>query len=504
METGKASSQNLPCGYDLVVRIPLDRDADEPLFRQIERWLRGDIASGGLPPSTRLPSTRALADDLGVSRITVANAYAELDRDGLITSREGSGTFVAAPVSVLRQAPEPNGQSWPLWQREIHRSAGEDSAPSPPPHPEMIAFTGVGDPRMFPVNEFGRTIKEVLARDGTGALEYGPFDHGYGPLRETVVQLLASQGIHTNARQVLITSGSQQAIALTCQVLVKRGDTVLVEQPTYNLALDLFRALGLTIVGVPVDEHGMRVELVEDLLQQHHPRMIYTIPNFQNPAGASLSTARRRRLLSLAARYNVPILEDDFVGDLRYEGRALPAIKALDHVGQVIYVGTFSKLLMPGLRVGFLVADGPILEEVGALKQVHDLTTSPLMQRVIDRYVTVGRYQTHLRRTTRAYRARRDAMHTAVREFLPSATVAPSHGGLFTWLHLSGPVSTQTLVSYALDEGVDFAPGQRFFANPTDGEHFLRLNFATRTPDEIGQGMLRLGIALNRALNDEP
>ena len=202
----------------------------------------------------------------------------------------------------------------------------------------------------------------------------------------------------------------------------------------------------LTVVGVPVDEHGMRVELVEDLLQQHHPRLIYTIPNFQNPSGASLSVDRRRQLLTLAARYNVPILEDDFVGDLRYEGRALPAIKALDHLGHVIYVGTFSKLLMPGLRVGFLVADGPILDQIGIIKRVHDLTTSPLMQRVIDRYVTVGRYQSHLRRTTRVYRARRDALSAAVREFLPGATVAPSHGGLFAWVRVPGGVSTQTLL----------------------------------------------------------
>jgi GntR family transcriptional regulator / MocR family aminotransferase len=486
------------------MRIPLDRDGDEPLFRQIENWLRDGIVSGGLPPSTRLPSSRSLASDLGVSRITVANAYAELDRDGLIASREGSGTFVAAPVSVPSPAPASNGKSWPLWQQESRRSAAGDAVPSRPPHPELIAFTGVGDPRMFPIDEFARTIKEILARDGTSALEYGPFDHGYGPLRETVVHLLASQGIHTAAQQVLITSGSQQAIALACQVLLKRGDTVLVEQPTYNLALDLFRAMDLTIVGVPVDEHGMQVELVEDLLQQHHPRLIYTIPNFQNPSGASLSGTRRRRLLTLAARYNVPILEDDFVGDLRYEGRALPAIKALDHVGQVIYVGTFSKLLMPGLRVGFLVADGPILEQLGVAKRVDDLTTSPLMQRVVDRYVTVGRYQAHLRRTTRAYRARRDALHTAAREFLPSATVASSHGGLFAWLRLSGPVSTQTLLPYALDEGVDFAPGHRFFANPTDCDHFLRLNFATRTPDEISQGTRRLGIALRRANSESP
>ncbi len=353
---------------------------------------------------------------------------------------------------------------------------------------------------MFPVNEFARTIKEVLGRDGTSALEYGSFDHGYGPLRETVVQLLASQGIHTNSGQVLITSGSQQAIALTCQVLLKRGDTVLVEQPTYNLALDLFRAMGLTIVGVPVDEHGMVVELVEDLLQQHHPRLIYTIPNFQNPTGASLSGARRRRLLTLAARYNIPILEDDFVGDLRYEGRALPAIKALDHVGQVIYVGTFSKLLMPGLRVGFLVADGPILEQTRrpqAGPRPDDLAAHAARRRSLcHRRPLSGAPASDDPRLPCPPRRSAQLRYTSS---CPGATVAPSHGGLFAWLRLSGPVSTQTLVSYALDEGVDFAPGHRFFANPTDGEHFLRLNFATRTPEEISEGARRLGIALKRA-----
>jgi GntR family transcriptional regulator / MocR family aminotransferase len=486
------------------MRIPIDRDGAEPLFRQIEQWLRDAIASGGLPPSTRLPSSRTLANDLGVSRITVANAYAELDRDGLIASREGSGTFVAAPVSVPSGTPESTRTTWPLWQQSSRRSVADDDASRRPPHPDMIAFTGVGDPRMFPVAEFARTIKEVLGRDGTEALEYGQFDQGYAPLRDTVVQLLASQGVHTDASQVLITSGSHQAIALACHVLLQRGDTVLVEQPTYNLALDLFRAMDLTIVGVPVDGHGMEVDRVEDLLQQHHPRLIYTIPNFQNPTGASLSNDRRRRLLTLAARYNLPILEDDFVGDLRYEGRALPAIKALDHVGHVIYVGTFSKLLMPGLRVGFLVADGPILDELTDHKRVHDLTTSPLMQRVVDRYVSVGRYQAHLRRTIRAYRSRRDTVLTAAHEFLPNATVAPVHGGLFAWLRLHEPVSTQTLRSYALDEGVDFAPGQRFFTNATDGNHFLRLNFATTTPDEISQGMRRLGVALRRASREHP
>jgi GntR family transcriptional regulator/MocR family aminotransferase len=313
------------------------------------------------------------------------------------------------------------------------------------------------------------------------------------------MHVLASQGIQARAQDVLITSGSQQALALVCQVLVKAGDVILVEKPTYNLALELFRALNLKIIGVPVDEHGMQVEWLESMLQQYHPRLIYTIPNFQNPSGACLSGARRRQMLALAERYNVPILEDDFVGDLRYDGHAQPAIKALDSGGWVIYVGTFSKMLMPGLRVGYLLAQGPIFERLARQKRVQDLTTAPLMQRVLDQYVTVGRYQAHLRRSTRIYRQRRDAMLAAIRHFLPTGvSVFSPQGGLFIWLKLPDGVSALSLLRLALEMGVEFAPGTRFFTNPVEGEPFLRLNFAACTPDEIDKGIRRLGLALKR------
>jgi GntR family transcriptional regulator/MocR family aminotransferase len=363
-----------------------------------------------------------------------------------------------------------------------------------------ISFTGVGDPRQFPLNDFAKTMQAVLRRDGTAALEYGAFDGGYSPLRETVIHVLASQGIQARAQEVLITSGSQQALALVCQVLLKAGDVVLVEKPTYNLALELFRTLGLKIVGVAVDEQGMQVEELEPLLQQYHPKLIYTIPNFQNPSGACLSGARRRQLLTLAQRYNVPILEDDFVGDLRYEGRAQAAIKALDSGGWVIYVGTFSKMLMPGLRVGYLLAHGPIFERLVRQKRVQDLTTAPFMQRVLDLYVTVGRYQRHLRRSTRLYRVRRDAMLAAIRRYLPGASLAAPQGGLFIWLRLPSGISALELLPLALEAGVEFTPGTRFFSSPAEGAAFVRLNFAARTPQEIELGIQRLGTAMDRLL----
>lgn len=482
------------------MRIPIDRNLKTPLYCQIETWLKENISSGGLAPGTRLPASRVLADELGVSRITVKNAYAGLESDGLILTREGSGTYVMPPAAESTRVSEDGAFAWPLWQVE---AAGEpqprfETGRPQHRHPQLISFTGVGDPRLFPLRDFAHTLQDVLRRDGLSALEYGAFGGGYGPLRETVTHVLASQGIQAHPQNVLITSGSQQALALACQVLLKAGDVVVVEKPTYNMALDLFRFLGLKMIGVPVDEGGMQVDGLETLLQQVHPRLIYTIPNFQNPSGACMSGARRRQLLALAQRYNVPILEDDFVGDLRYEGHAQPAIKALDGGGHVIYVGTFSKMLMPGLRVGYLLANGPIFKRLVDQKQAQDLTTAPLMQRALDRYVTVGRYQAHLRRTTRLYRARRDAMLGAIRRHLPGVRVLPPQGGLFAWLKLPDGLSSLKLLPLALEAGVEFAPGTRFFPLPGEGEPFLRLNFAACTPEEIEQGMLRLGQVLRR------
>lgn len=486
------------------MRIPLDRQSPVPLYQQIQGYLRQNIQSGSLEAGTRLPATRQLAADLGVSRITVKNAYALLESDGLIATREGSGTFVIEALHDRASQRDRAHASWPLWQQELIEPC-EEAAPTPPdrvaPHPEAIAFTGVGDPRHFPVRDFFNAMHAVLRRDGLAALTYGDFDGGYPPLRATITHVLASQGIQAHPDHVLITSGSQQALALVCQILLRPGDTVLVERPSYNLALELFRSLKLRVMGVPVDAAGMCVDMIEPLLQQYHPRLIYTIPNFQNPSGACLSGSRRRQLLALADRYNIPILEDDFVGDLRYDGRAQPAIKALDTAGQVIYTGTFSKMLMPGLRVGYVLADGPVFDTLVRHKRVADLTTSTLMQRTLDRYVTVGRYQTHLRRSCRLYRQRRDAMLDAIGHYLPrDVTLDPPQGGLFVWLGLPEGCVSSALLSIAAEEGVTFAPGSRFFPDPHDGEPFLRLNFATQTPDDIERGIQRLGRAMLRQL----
>ena len=487
------------------MRIPIDRQSDVPIYKQIEKYLRKGILSGNLAPETRLPATRKLARDLGVNRITVGNAYAELEADGLICSRVGSGTYVLPPWQIPPIPEVATGDPWPLWQQNLGNGGSASKRDlllkllNESQHPDPISFAGgVSDPLRFPVDEFRKIIQKVMRRDGIAALEYGDV-RGYAPLRSTISHILASQGVQISSDNILITAGSQQALALVTQLILKQGDVILVESPTYSEALGLFADLGLKIVGIPIDENGMQVEKLERLLLQHHPKLIYTIPNFQNPSGTCLSGQRRRQLISLADRHNLPILEDDYVGDLRYEGRAQPALKALDPGGRVIYISTFSKMLMPGLRVGFLAAEGPIYDRLVTYKSFNDLTTSNLIQRALDAFVSVGRYQTHLHRSCQAYRKRRDAMMSAIHRHMPTGTqVYTPRGGLFAWLRLPGKLSCDNLFIFAVEEGVSFSPGTYFFPDGFSGEDCMRLNFSKQTPEMIHEGMIRLRKAIDR------
>lgn len=486
------------------MRIPIDRQNPLPLYAQIENHLRQGILSGSLAPDTRLPASRQLAQDLGVNRITVENAYSALEADGLVFSRVGSGTYVL-PTNPLPKIPKTSaGASWPLWQQSLpDRGLGARAAVEGmrilAGHPDPISFAGgVSDSHLFPADDFRKVLQAVMRRDGIQALDYGD-RRGYTPLRETIAHILASQGLQISPENVLITAGSQQALALVSQLLLEPGDTILVESPTYSGALDLFRALNFKIISVPVDGQGMQVDLLEKQLQQHHPKLIYTIPNFHNPTGTCLSGARRHQLIVLSDRYNVPILEDDFVGDLRYEGRAQPALKALDPGGRVIHVSTFSKMLMPGLRVGFLVADGPVYDSLVKYKRVNDLATSSLIQRALEDYVTVGRYQAHLRRSSSIFHKRRDAMQTAIQHHLPAEIqIDPPQGGLFLWMKLPQNLSADALLPLAISEGVDFMPGSSFFLEEADGLNWLRLNFVVHSEEKIEDGIHRLGKAVKR------
>jgi GntR family transcriptional regulator/MocR family aminotransferase len=495
------------------MEIPLDRDDAAPLYQQIQTYIARLIQEGVLPPHTRLPATRQLATDLGVNRITVGNAYAELEAAGLVYAQTGRGTFVSEPPGPgarLNHTPtKPAMGEGPLWQQALAARPSPFSDGQWPGmlrrarEPGLISFAGgVPDADTFPVEDFRRAMQTVFKRDGQAAMDYGQVQ-GYPPLRDAITQFLGEEGIAVTADEIFIASGSQQALSLVALALCRAGDTIVVESPTYSNAIQLFKWLEVRLLSVPTDDEGMRVDLLEHLLQHHRPRLIYTMPTFHNPTGATLNGHRRRQLLALAERYGLPVIEDNYVGDLRYDGPREPSLKALDHAGNVVHIGTFSKMLMPGPRVGFVLARGPLLERLIALKRQTDLGTSGLIQRALEVYIGEGRWRAHTRRVSRVYRARRDAMVAAMaRYFPPQVQWSVPKGGFFVWVRLPAGVSITDLYLAAIERQVAFAPGPIFFPGPP-AYPALRVSFSQQPPERIVAGIERLGGALCEVLSRE-
>ncbi len=377
--------------------------------------------------------------------------------------------------------------------------------------PGLISFAG-GLPAagVFPVQRFQEACQKVLATQAESALQYGATE-GYEPLREMIARHMARYAILAKVENVLITSGSQQALDLIGKLLINSGDRVLVEAPTYLGALQAFNGYGAQYLSVPVDDDGLRTELLETSLRLG-PKFMYILPNFQNPAGVTLSEGRRHQLILLADKYGIPIVEDDPYGQLRYEGDHIAPLVVLDRenlrrdngfsIGNVIYLSTFSKTLAPGLRLGWIVAPPKIISKLVQLKQGADLHTSTFTQQVTFEVARGGFLDQHVKLIRRVYRERRDVMLQALQEFFPpEVTWTCPQGGLFLWVTLPEGMDSQSLFQSALAENVAFVPGDCFYAGtgPESCRH-LRLNFSHPNPDQIREGIRRLSLAVKRQL----
>lgn len=379
--------------------------------------------------------------------------------------------------------------------------------------PEMISFAGgMPAPELFPREELEQAAIRVLEEQGHLALQYGATE-GCRPLRELLVRHMARYGIEVGTENVLVTTGSQQALDLVGKLLLNPGDRVVVEEPTYLGALQAFTAYQAEYLPVPIDEDGMRMDLLEAALRAA-PKFVYVLPNFQNPSGVTLSLPRRRRLVELAAHYGTPIVEDDPYGQLRYDGTHLPPIVKLDadlhgngagrFRGAVLYLGTLSKTLAPGLRIGWVVAPAEIVARLAQMKQGADLHTSTFAQMVAYETARGGFLDRHVRRLRDAYRARRDAMLAALARHLPPGVRwTRPQGGLFLWVTLPSTLDAATVLAEALAAKVAFVPGASFHARG-GGAATMRLNFSYCTPEVIEEGIRRLGAVLRRCLPARP
>jgi 2-aminoadipate transaminase len=368
--------------------------------------------------------------------------------------------------------------------------------------PDVISLAGgLPAPELFPVDEFRRAFEWVFETEGATALQYGPSE-GYRPLRSFLAQRLSQFGIISGPDDILVTNGSQQALDLIGKTLLDPGDTVLVEKPTYLGGLQAFNQYQANYAVVPMDDEGMCVDAAELLLEQDQGtrriKFIYALPNFQNPTGRTMSLHRRKALVDIASRYGVPIVEDDPYGELRFEGEPLPSLKSLDREGSVIYLGTFSKILAPGFRLGWVVASQDAMEVLLNGKQPADLHTGMAQQMATYYVARDGFIDGHVEAIRRFYRERRDVMLRAIEEHFPAGArwTRPS-GGLFVWAELPDHIDTRELLLDAVKERVAFVPGQGFHPDGT-GTNTMRLNFSNVPPDQLREGILRLGRAIQQ------
>ncbi len=482
------------------MQIRLDRTTRVPLYRQLADQLRRRILSGELPPGTRLPPERRLAAMLGINRSTVVSAYRELAAEGLIAGHVGRGTVVVDPHRTDKIASTVRGVPWPQLfaplAAALYDPALEDAAAASA-RPDVISFaTGQPAPECYPIATVRQLLDEALHREGPRLLQYCPSE-GYPPLREAIATWSRRSGIHCSPDQVLVVSGSQQGLYLVARALLEPGDLVAVESPTYVGALQVFRALGARLLPVPVDEFGLRVSVLEQALEHRRPKLIYTLPTFQNPSGATLSLDRRRRLLDVATRAGIPIIEDDPYRELWYESPPPPPLAALDEAGIVISLTTVSKILFPGFRIGWIIAPWPVIQQLALVKQLVDLDTNPLMQWAVWAFLDRGLLDAHLEQLRSTHRDRRDLLvETLRREVGDVLTYTPPAGGLYLWCHLADGIRARDLLPEAARRGVAFAPGESFFVDPTAGRHWIRLNFTDPSPPAIVEGVRRLAQAL--------
>jgi DNA-binding transcriptional MocR family regulator len=497
--------------------LSIDKAAGLPVYQQIRDGIIALIKAGTLAAGDKLPGTRELATQLGVSRKTVLIAYLELAADSWVESRPGSSTFVLDRTSLThpaRRSPaievlppmELDGprMDWSPFEFDSRYSGMPRHDYSGPE--EWISFArAIPDVRLFPFERIKKVSGQMLWDPKAYFFDYG-HPQGYQPLVEYLGMRLAKEGINTSGdvNGVVITSGFQVSLNLILSMLVKPGDVVAVEDPTFNSILNLLDAHQITHRGIPMEHDGMDVDYLERLLTRgkhgERPTALITIPTLHNPTGTTMSREKRERLIQLAQRHNMPIIEDAWSMLMPGDGRREPSLKTLDTGGHVIQIGSFSKCFLPGTRVAWVVLPADIAVSFVRAKRALDRSDSYFLQTLVYEFIKKGYLDLHLRKVERIYRARRELMDDLMRQHFPHdvSWKRPS-GGLSFWVSLPAGMSSHAVLEKAVPAGLEFAPSSFFYIDRHDGPQ-MRLSFSTLTQPQLRQGVRRLGVVIQRAM----
>src|SRR5579859_6629678 len=485
--------------------VHLQPESHVPLYVQLRDQLRALVHAGDLRPGDRIPASRELAIMLGVHRTTVANAYAELESEGLIQGHVGRGTFITGNGNGLKITPPAppvlNGSNGIRWELLFADERGEEvlsrltaSAPE-----NSLSFVMARPAQeFFPIEDLQTCVSAVLRREATDVLNLGPSD-GYAPLKEALLEMLKGEGIPARDENLLITDGCQQSLDLISKAFVRPGDTILLENPTYPGAVAIFSGSRARCLGVPVRTQaepgttlGLDVEALEATLAANRVKLMVLTPDFQNPTGTSMPLASRRRMMEMAGRYQVPVVEDHIYARLNTQEERIPSLKQLDRGNLVIHIDSFAKVAFPGLRVGWIVAPAPAIERLRIVKQMTDLHTDQLAQATLAEFLKRGLFQKHLSKMRKVYADRLRAVDEALRRQMPEGVRwTKPEGGMCLWLELPPGFDASELMIHARERGVLFAPGRYFYVQ-SPMPNTLRLGFASLNEKELARGVATL------------
>ncbi len=460
--------------------IKLNRHAKEPLYAQLYATLRSQIINGQLAPNRRLPAVRVLAKTLSINPGTVVSAYRELEKNGYIISRRGSGSFVQEGManSLPDQSAIPR-----LPHLDAENAQGLDQS--------VIDFASYSlNPDRFSTTAFKQAVNHILDRDGGHAFLIED-EMGYYPLRESIAAELAQRWIQTAPQNIQITSGSQQAIDICARALIRQGDCVMVQNPTYPGAVDAFKACGAKVIGLNFD-HGTMIDELEKTLRIIQPKILYLMPNLQNPTTYSLSRREKNRILGLAHYYDFWIIEDDYGSGLAYDSNMLHAMKENDPDDRIIYVRSLSQIFASGMRLGYLVSPTRLIENFAGVKRIADISTSGLSQRIFDYYLRNRLWRKHLESLKLAYHHQYQlADRLLSKSFGDQLSWQKSEGAVWFWLKLNLPMSAAEFCTAARRVGVLVENGDRYYIHAAPHDH-LRLSLAPVKESDISTGIKRL------------
>jgi len=469
-----------------IFQIQLNKGMDTALYQQLAEAIMTLISDGYLPANSKLPPIRKMAQHFGVNTVTIVNAYKYLEQKRMVYSRVGSGTFVS-PLPV-EHIPEP------VANRNIRSFESGISMEN------AINFSGTSLPDdMFPVDAFKKAFDEVLEREKGGAFSYMD-GMGYEPLREQLCRYLESYGIKTSVENVQVISGAQQGIDIISKVMVHYGDVVFVEKPTFYGAAGAFLSRGAKLVEVPLEDDGMDMTILEDYLKLYQPKFIYMMAYFQAPTGISYSMEKKRRLLELAEKYDTYIIEEDNFCDFHYGKEDIVPLKALDYKNRVIYIKSFSKILMPGLRMGLAVLPKKIHQAVMEAKYTTDISTSGFIQRAMEYYLRENGWEQHAENMRQYGSQKYRKTLSAARKYLSGvAKYGHPNGGVSLWIELPEGIGAEAFCGRMLEKNVILTPGSQFDISGEEDSH-VRLSFGNLSDDKIEVGLKRMGDTLREML----